>query len=164
MGGITVRTGRPDDVAFLERMLAEAANWDPARPRLPLDEVLGRADLAHYVSGWGRPGDAVVVAEEEDGCPVGAAWYRRFRADDAGYGFLDESTPELAIGVVAEHRGRGVGGLLLAALAARARRDGHSALSLSVEVDNPAVALYRRHGFVVVATGEGAHTMRAELG
>ena len=43
----------------------------------------------------------------ENGFPVGAAWYRVFGADEPGYGFVDEQTPELAIAVVPSKRGTG---------------------------------------------------------
>ena len=48
-------------------------------------------------------------------------------------GFVDETTPELAIAVVPSRRGRGIGETLLEALVERARAEGHRALSLSVE-------------------------------
>ena len=58
-------------------------------------------DFAHYVEGWPRDGDVGVVAEDEHGEPVGAAWYRHLSDDDPGYGFIDPSIPEVTIGVVA---------------------------------------------------------------
>ena len=45
-----------------------------------------------YVENWGRPGDAAVVALDE-GFPVGAAWYRLFKENAPGYGFIDERRP-----------------------------------------------------------------------
>ena len=64
-----------------------------------------------------------------------------------GYGFVDEQTPELTIAVVPSRRGRGYGAELLTSLLAQAKEDGFGAVSLSVEPDNPALALYERHGF-----------------
>ena len=46
---------------------------------------------------------------------------------------------------------------------AGARADGYAAISLSVEKDNPAVALYERHGFKRVREDDGAYTMQADL-
>ncbi len=97
-----------------------------------------------------------VVAE--DGPPVGAAWLRLLPEQDPGYGFIDAQTPELSVGVVPRHRGRGVGSLLLEALIEAAGKR-YPALSLSVEPDNPARRLYERHGFQVVGTVDGSLTL-----
>ena len=123
-----------------------------------------RYQAARYIKGWGRPGDTVLIAID-DGFPVGAAWYRLFRKEQPGYGFVDEETPELAIAVVPSRRGRGIGDALLEALSERARADGYSALSLSVERGNAALeAFYGQHGFAVLDEGdEHSVTMRRAL-
>jgi len=119
--------------------------------------VLARPELAHYVSGSPRPGELGVVAE--DGPPVGAARLRLLPEHDRGYGFADAETPELSIGAVPTHRGRGIASLLLKALVLSAREQRHEALSLSVEPDNPARRLYERCGFQVVGAVDGSRTM-----
>ncbi len=95
----------------------------------------------------------------EDGQPVSAAWLRLLPEQDPGYGFVDEQTPELSIGVVPAHRGRGIGSLLLEAPIEAARKQRYQALSLSVEPDNPAQRLYERHGFQMIGTVDGSLTM-----
>jgi ribosomal protein S18 acetylase RimI-like enzyme len=99
------------------------------------------------------------------GFPVGAAWYRLFRRNHPGYGFVDEETPELAIAVVPSRRGHGLGEALLEALCERARADRYTALSLSVEKGNePLLAFYEKHGFVRVhEDGGDTVTMRRDL-
>lgn len=121
---VRVRPAGPADDDFLAEMLFAAAFWRLDGPLGDVQSVLARAELAHYVSGWPRPGDLGVVAE--DGPPVGAAWLRLLPEHDRGYGFVDAETPELSIGVVPTHRGRGIGSLLLDrfALARGARRVG----------------------------------------
>ena len=152
-----IRRGDANDTAFLRDMLRHAYYWRWADPEL---EDL---PVSRYVEGWGRPGDrALIVIEGFQ--PVGAAWYRQFTQALPGYGFVDEQTPELTIAVVPSRRGRGYGDELLTALLAQAREDGYAAVSLSVEPDNPALALYERHGFRRVGTHGGALVMRAELG
>jgi ribosomal protein S18 acetylase RimI-like enzyme len=64
---------------------------------------------------------------------------------------------------VPSRRGRGYGAELLTSLLAQAAEDGFSAISLSVEPDNPALALYERHGFEKVVDRGGALVMRAAL-
>ena len=63
---------------------------------------------AKYVDGFGRHGDAGVVAAVA-GQDVGAAWYRLLPADDPGYGFVAADIPELTLGVASQARGRGIG-------------------------------------------------------
>lgn len=153
-----MRPGTPEDLDFLWKMLYEASGHtelsDPA--------------IAFYLEGWGRPGDAAVVAlDPDDGHRVGAAWFRLMPSQKPGYGFVDPSTPEVAIGVVPEARGRGVGGALLPALMDLARSRGFGALSLSVRQENTAaVRLYERNGFVKVSEagfGKPSWTMKADL-
>ena len=131
----------------------------PGEPS-PGDDVLDRPELACYVDGWGRYGDDGVVAiDEATGADVGAAWLRLWPGPETGYGFVDRTTPELGIAVRPEHRGRGVGSCLLDALLDRASTH-HRAVSLSVSLDNPAVALYQRFGFRAIAESHGTLTMR----
>ncbi|MGI8793200.1 MAG: GNAT family N-acetyltransferase [Acidimicrobiales bacterium] len=92
-------------------------------------------------------------------CRLSPGWWRFFSDHDPGYGFVDGATPEVSIGVVADARGQGCGTLLLRALIEEARRKAVPALSLSVEVDNPAGALYERLGFVTIGRVGGSLTM-----
>ena len=151
-----IRPAGPQDVPFLRDMLRHAYYWR-ATEAAEADEPLYR-----YVKGWGRPGDAAVVAIE-DFRPVGAAWYRLFTRENPGFGFVDEATPELAIAVVPNRRGKGTGSELLRALLDDARRRGYKAISLSVERESPAVELYRRYGFEQVRENGESITMRADI-
>jgi ribosomal protein S18 acetylase RimI-like enzyme len=156
---MVIRRGGPQDVRFLRDMLHHAYYW---REREPGE---GPGPVALYVKGWGRPGDTALIAIDE-GFPVGAAWYRLFRRDQPGYGFVDEETPELAIAVVPSRRGRGIGDALLKELYERAKQDGYSAVSLSAERDNePLVSYYeKKHGFERVhEDGGDSVTMRRGL-
>ncbi|MEU5976496.1 GNAT family N-acetyltransferase [Streptomyces sp. NPDC047315] len=118
---------------------------------------------AHYVTDWPRPGDFGVVAEGEAGNPVGAAWARAFPVDDPGYGYVGPGVPELTLGVLPEHRGRGVGGALLDALVEAAVEQSVAGLSLSVEDGNPAVRLYMTRGFLAVGREGASDTMLLDL-
>jgi ribosomal protein S18 acetylase RimI-like enzyme len=139
-------------------MLHHAYYWKERRP----DAGPGPVQL--YVKAFGRPGDNLVIALV-DGFPVGAAWYRLFKAGKPGYGFVDEKTPELAIAVVPNARGKGVGSALLDALLARARAAGHEAISLSVDKRNSgAIHVYEEHGFSRVAENDDSLTMLCDLG
>jgi ribosomal protein S18 acetylase RimI-like enzyme len=151
-----VRRADVKDVRFMRDMLHHAFY---ARETALTGE---EEPVYRYVIGWGREGDAGVIALD-DGFPVGAAWYRLFSADEPGYGFVDERTPELAIAVVPSRRGRGIGELMLSSLLERARSDGYGQASLSVERQNPALRLYEKHGFRVVREVGNSYTMVAPL-
>ena len=163
-GPAILRPATPDDEPFLWQMLREAASW--ARPEgeepYALEDLLDVPQIADYVAGWGRAGDDGMVAEV-DGRPAGACWLRRFTAAHPGYGFLDEDIPGLGLAVRPDLRRRGIGTALLAATIALAREQGYFALSLSVEeLNEAALRLYVRAGFVVVGREGDAFTMRLD--
>jgi GNAT superfamily N-acetyltransferase len=146
-----IRQAGPQDVRFLRDMLKHAYHWRlNADPDLP---------VARYVNNWGRPGDAGIIAWENG--PIGAAWYRVFKAREPGFGFIDEQTPELTIAVVPSRRGGGLGGQLMQALLDRARQEGHKRISLSAE--KGLTGLYERYGFRPVEEKDGTVTMKADL-
>lgn len=130
--------------------------------RPSLEQALADPALARYVEGFGRPGDFGVVATE-GAEPLGAAWWRYFQAGAPGYGFVYEATPEVSAAVLPAHRRRGIGTSLLGALEHEARDQGIKRLSLSVERDNPATALYERLGFRPLDRWGSALTMVIEL-
>jgi predicted N-acetyltransferase YhbS len=147
-----LRPADRQDARFLRDMLRHAYHW-----RVAEDE---ERPVYRYVQNWGRPGDAGVVAIEGPHA-YGAAWYRLFTADEPGFGFVDEQTPELTIAVVPSRRGKGAGKALLEALLDRARADGYASVSLST--DPAQVGYYERFGFERVRADEHAVTMKKLL-
>jgi GNAT superfamily N-acetyltransferase len=142
----------PQDVRFLRDMLRHAYFWRMGRET--------EDPVYRYVRNWGRRGDFGLVALE-GGNLVGAAWYRLFRAAAPGFGFVDEATPELTLGVVPARRGQGFGRELLDALLAHAREAGIAAISLSAS--KGATALYEQYGFRTHHEADGTVTMLAHL-
>lgn len=153
-----LRAAIAGDRAFLERMFVEAALWRPEWPRVPLAVLVERPELARYFSDWGRAGDAALIAER-DGQAIGAAWFRRFTADEPGYGFVRDDVPEIGLAVVDRWRGQGIGWRLVEGLQALAAERGHAGLSLSVHPDNPALRLYESLGFTPLRAEPSAVTM-----
>ncbi|MBI5105977.1 MAG: GNAT family N-acetyltransferase [Solirubrobacterales bacterium] len=155
---VEFRLAGPDDEPFLTEMLRLAMGWrDGSRPPLT-------AQTAAYVRGFGaRDGDRGVVAFR-GAAPVGAAWYRRFAAADATYGFVRDDVPELSLAVDPGARRLGVATGLLTRLIAEACEQGLAGMSLSVEPDNAARSLYERLGFAKVGERAGAWTMVRALG
>jgi ribosomal protein S18 acetylase RimI-like enzyme len=144
----SIRLLRKEDEPFLWEMLAQAAH-EPA-----VHAVVDHPRIARYVKGWGRAGDLGFIAiEPSGGKPVGAAWLRLWASGDKGFGYVDDATPELAVAVLPEHRGKGIGTQLLVRLLGVAETS-HPSISLNVRSDNPALRLYERLGFVKVEESE----------
>ncbi len=120
---ITLRPARSTDADFLTTMLVAAAFWRVDGPSGTVEGVLHNPELAHYVADWPQSGDIGVVAEMDQ--PVGAAWLRYFTVEDPRCGFVDSSIPEVAMGVVRDKRGAGVGRSMLNALIAAAAKQPH---------------------------------------
>ena len=139
-----IRASTNKDESILWTMLMYAAH------ELLIETVQSNPDLAHYVKDWGRSGDIGFVAIDEQ--PIGAAWLRLFSGDDRGFGYVAEDIPELAIAVLPEHRGKGIGTKLLTQIIEVAG-DLYPAISLSVRDNNPAIDLYQRLGFANVDNG-----------
>jgi ribosomal protein S18 acetylase RimI-like enzyme len=150
-----IRKGSAADVPFMRSMLAHAYAWR-------VNAFEADIPLSRYVDNWGRPGDLAVIAHET-GNRVGAAWLRLFHTSEPGYGFVDESTPELSIAVVPSRRRHGLGQELLDALVVAARAAGHRSVSLSVEADSAAVSFYERNGFERIREEEGGLVMSKGL-
>jgi len=151
-----IRNGGHLDVPFMRSMLTHAYNWHVTK--LEATEI----PLAGYVDGWGRNGDAVLIAIE-DGHRLGAGWYRLFTEASPGFGFVDERTPELTIAVVPGRRGEGIGHELLRRLIDRGRAEGYQALSASIERSNAEVSIFAQEGFETVGESDLALTMRRSL-
>jgi GNAT superfamily N-acetyltransferase len=165
MNEVRCRPAGGEDLSFLAAMLGEAAVWRPDKRTPTVDEVLADPRYAMYLAGWPRPGDHGLVAEQEG--PLGAAWYRTYTERNHGHGFVAEDIPELAIAVVASRRLEGIGRLLLIRLIEASEVQGYAALSLSVNLGNPARRLYESVGFQPIGTPRKSsatmirHTARA---
>jgi ribosomal protein S18 acetylase RimI-like enzyme len=159
----TTRLASLADAIFLREMVWEAASPVGRGERQTMEQTLENPRVVSFVEGWGRPGDHGIITENNL-APVGAAWFRIFPDDDVEGGFVGGETPELLIALVPEHRGKGVGSILLRALLEKAREEGMPAIGLNVMRGNlPAVALFRRYGFQVRRDAEGILTMQLAL-
>jgi ribosomal protein S18 acetylase RimI-like enzyme len=155
-----VRPASARDAEFLWRILLTAYNWN-GEQRFTIEQLIADPHAARYLLDWPRRGDFGVVAETDAGEPVGAAWARCLPESEPGYGFVAPDVPELSLGVLPGHRGRGHGRVLMEALI-RAAAEGPAPiarLSLSVEDGNPAVRLYNSLGFTRVGRNGDSDTM-----
>ena len=162
---LEIRLAQPDDEPFLWDMGWEATAVDDGMRMLGREAAYTIPHVRRYLEGWGRTGDAAVVAVV-DGQRLGAAWYRLFPAENPGWGFVATDVSELSIGVTCEARGTGIGSALLDTLLTLAREQGYRAVSLSVDRQNPARRLYERKGFADASISDPADssvTMIAQL-
>jgi ribosomal protein S18 acetylase RimI-like enzyme len=144
-----IRPATSADQSFISEMQYEAFFVPPGAQPFPRS-ILEQPNIRRYHADFGsQAGDAGVIAETQDGRPLGAAWVRHVD----GYGVVDAETPELGIAVVASARGTGIGAALLRELFAVVPR-----CSLSVDTRNAAIGLYERFGFETVRA-EGDHTL-----
>ena len=113
----------------------------------PSRSVIDLPELQVYIADFGtRPGDYCIVAEVEKNV-IGASWCRIME----DYGHIDNGTPSLAISLLPEYRGQGIGTQLLTALLRLLRENGYRRVSLSVQKENPALRMYERAGFQILA-------------
>ena len=140
-----IRRIRPEEYDLLREFLYQAI-YLPEGTQPPPRSVIDLPELQVYLAGFGtRPGDHCLVAETE-GNVVGAAWSRIME----DYGHIDRDTPSLAISLLPDYRGRGIGTRLLSGLLRLLQENGYLRASLSVQKDNPALRLYARAGFYIV--------------
>lgn len=139
-----LRRANPEDRAFLVEMARLASTLD--------DRPLPGADAPGVIALLPRP-DVGIIATDDDGRSVGAAWWHVHRPP-----LLRDATgkplPELAMAVLEGERRKGIGRALVDTVASDAAKC-FSALTLNVHIHNPAAQLYTRTGFTVVGAGRG---------
>lgn len=141
-----IRKIRPEEHVLLREFLYQAI-YLPEDVEPPPRSVVDLPELQVYIEDFGtRPGDHCLVVEVEEKV-VGAAWSRIM----ADYGHIDNDIPSLAISLLPEYRGLGIGTQLLNGLLLLQRENGYLRTSLSVQKENPALRLYQRAGFRIVA-------------
>ncbi|HEV2680565.1 MAG TPA: GNAT family N-acetyltransferase [Rhodanobacter sp.] len=142
MGSFNIIAATKADYEILWRFLAIAANESAVEAAKAIPVV------AVHLAGWQGENDFGFLARDGEDV-IGAAWARQFLEAEMPSFFVDHRTPEVSIGVLPTHRGKGVGRRLLESLIGEAekRRIG---LCLNVRDDNPAMRLYEKLGFRLV--------------
>lgn len=154
---MTIRPITQAEYPLLENFLYYAIFLPPgAAP--PPREIIFKPEIYIYIKDFGGRHDCGLVAEK-DGKIIGAAWTRIIPA----YGRIDDETPELAISVLPEHRGQGVGTKLMAHLFHLLCWCGYYRTSLSVQKANPAVRLYLRMGYKIIRENQDDYIMVKDL-
>jgi ribosomal protein S18 acetylase RimI-like enzyme len=159
---IVIRPLENNEIPILEDFLYLAVFVPEGHAPVPRD-VIYHPNVYAYIEAFGGKDDRCLVAEKGSKI-VGAAWSRIMaHPGKRGYGNIDAYTPELAISVLPEYRGKGIGTRLLTALFDLLKENGYSRLSLSVQKDNPALRLYQRTGFIIAGENDEDYIMVKNL-
>jgi mycothiol synthase len=127
------RAGDPDDEADWLALNAAAFAHHPEQGRMTLDDLRARESDPWF------SGDDLLLLRDEAGDLAGSCWLKV--EGDVGEFYAVAVRPDL--------QGQGLGGVLMRAGMARLTGRDLSSAALYVEGDNePALALYRRSGFV----------------
>lgn len=155
---IQIRKIHPDEYGLLREFLYQAI-YLPEGVVPPPRSVVDLPELQVYIAGFGtHSGDDCLVAEAE-GTVVGAAWSRIME----DYGHIDSSIPSLAISMLPGYRGLGIGTQLLNGLLLLLQENGYLRASLSVQKENPALRLYERAGFQILAEKDTEYLMLRDI-
>lgn len=159
---IYIRPLIKNDEPFLWDILYHALYISEGADPLPLN-IVEQPEIRRYVQNWGLTDDCGFMAIGSiDQQPIGAVWLRLLKGDNCGYGYVDDDTPELSIAVFPKYRGQGIGTKLLDYLILKMRNK-YQSISLSVSINNPAVRLYKRLGFITIKNSDTSLTMIKSL-
>jgi ribosomal protein S18 acetylase RimI-like enzyme len=152
-----IRPINPDEIGVLDDFLYEAI-FQPDTDNLAPKSIIEKPELQVYIKDFGKPDDNCLVAVC-DGKIVGAVWTRIIN----GYGSVDEKTPEFAISLYRDYRGRGIGTNLMREMLELLRSKGYKQTSLAVLKVNYAVKMYKAVGFEIIEELEEEYLMVYEF-
>lgn len=151
-----IREIRNEEMPFLEEVLYLAIFIPEGYEPLPRS-VIQNPVVAKYIQNWTSRDYCLVSVF--NGLLTGAAWYKWFNSGNKGYGYIADDIPELSIAIIPQYRNKGTGTLLLENLLVKAKEKEIHSLSLSVDIENPALNLYKRLGFVISSKEENSFIM-----
>lgn len=141
---ITFRPEKPEDEPFLYRLYVSTreqemsyVDWPDEQKTAFLRQQFG-AQTYHYKTHYTDADYSIILF---DGAPAGRLYVNRKPADVRIMDIL----------LAPEHRGSGIGTVLLREILEKAATAGQS-VSIHVEQDNPALRLYERLGFRQIDT------------
>lgn len=152
-----IREIREGEYSCLETFLYEAI-YVPTGETPPERNIIFEPELQMYIEGFGKKDDFCLVADVA-GKPVGAVWCRIM----PDYGHIAADIPSLAISVLPEYRGYGIGTQLLRAMLDQLYWKGYRGVSLSVQKENYAYRMYVKTGFQICRETEEEYIMLLRL-
>lgn len=144
---IRIREIKPSENPQLEVFLYEAIYIPDGHEKID-KEIIRLPELWRYIKDFGQENDICLVAETDNQL-IGAIWTRIYPTNERGYGYVDSETPELSMSVLKEYQRKGVGTGLLKKMMDKLKEHEFEQVSLSVDLQNYAVRLYQKIGFVI---------------
>lgn len=151
---VEIRRMEHKEYPLLTEFLYEAVYQPDPEEKISRD-VIETPELQLYISRFGEKKGDLCDCAVVDGKVAGAAWVRYID----GYGNVCAEYPELAISVLEEYRGQGIGSELLSYLLEDLKTLTYPGVSLSVQKENYASGMYRKAGFVIVRETEEEYLM-----
>ncbi|MBR2707036.1 MAG: GNAT family N-acetyltransferase [Mogibacterium sp.] len=149
---------KPDEYGLLKLFTYEAI-FIPEGSEPPDRSITEQPELSLYYDGFGSGPADLCMAAEDNGTIAGVAWTRSM--DD--YGHVDDGIPSLAISLIREYRGKGIGTKLLGKLLDQLKHNGYGRVSLSVQKENYAVRMYEHAGFRTISENDEEFIMVCAL-
>ena len=146
------------EIDLLDTFLYEAI-FIPEGMEAPPREIINQPELQVYVNDFGcKKGDYCFVAMADE-MIVGAVWARIMN----DYGHIDDEIPSLAISLLKEYRGYGIGTKLMELMLLELRKQGYKKTSLAVQKMNYAVRMYEKVGFEITDENDEEYIMVYKL-
>ncbi|MDR2914602.1 MAG: GNAT family N-acetyltransferase [Tannerella sp.] len=158
MDRIIIRKILPEEYNLMEDIMYEAIyHPDPKNP-YPKN-VIYLPQVRVYWDNWGKgKNDHCLMAVVDDKI-AGAVWIRTFQGEIKGCGYIDAQTPEIAIALFEEYRGKGIGTQMMEQMIVLMKSEGYHQVSLSITKGNPAIRLYERLGFQTIDENDEDYIM-----
>ena len=153
-----IRKLRVSEIRLLRTFLYEAIYQPSSKGKLPVN-VIDTPELYLYIKDWGKTSDYCLVLEIEN-IIVGAIWVRILKN---GYGYINDTIPEICMSLLKDFRNQGFGSLLIKKMLDDMKLLGYEHISLSVSKDNYAADWYRKLGFKVYKEQKEDYIMVVEL-
>ena len=155
---LKIRTITEDDNSILENFLYEAI-FIPPGSSIPPRSIINKPELQIYIKDFGTKKDDIGLIAEINNKPIGVVWTRIMN----DYGHIDNETPSLAISLLKEFRGFGIGTILMDKILFILKEKGYKQVSLSVQKANKALRLYKKFGFKIIIENEDEYIMLYSL-
>jgi len=159
MKNIIIREIKNEEIHFMREMLYTAIFVAEGQPKFP-KSILERPDMLRYIANWGTLSNDLALVAVFNNELIGAIWGRTFSRSNAGFGFIDENTPEICMAVKDEFRNQGIGTRLIDEISKIYFSKGFKSISLSVGKLNKAKSFYLKKGFIIVENKEEDFIMK----